>query len=246
MATGRGPRLHRDVLDRLIASIVVGAIEPGEMMPGEINLMEQHDVSRGVARETVRALEERGLVSVKHGRGAFVTTPDKWDTAHPDVLRALFNGDGHDAVVRESIVCWCWLVEKATELAALRGTTRWISRMREAVASMEGVYASRSRAAGFGEVATPFYATLFMATENRPFRGMAMGILPLLALMPWPVIDAAFIREQVLPVYRKLPSAIESGDHKTAREHLREIFILEGREQDRYAGRSIQSLSPAA
>jgi hypothetical protein len=75
---------------------------------------------------------------------------------------------------------------------------------------------------------------------------MAMGILPLLALMPSPITDAAFIRERVLPVYRKLPSAIDSGDHKTAREHLREIFVLEGREQDRYAGPSIQSLSAAA
>jgi DNA-binding FadR family transcriptional regulator len=212
------------------------------MMPGEVNLMEEHDVSRGVARETVRALEERGLVSVKHGKGAFVNTPDRWDTAHPDVLKALFNGDEHGAVIRESVVCWCWLVEKATELAASRGTTRWISRMREAVASMEGVYASRSQSAGFGEIAMPFYAALFMATENRPFRGMAMGILPLLSLMPSPATDAAFIRERVLPVYRKLPSAIESGDHEKAHEHLKEIFVLEGREQDRYAGRSLAAV----
>ena len=208
--------------------------------------MEEHDVSRGVARETVRALEERGLVSVKHGKGAFVNTPDKWDTAHPDVLRALLNGNEHDAVVRESDVCWRWLVEKTTELAALRGTSRWISRMREAVASMESVYASRTQAAGFGEVAMPFYAALFMATENRPFRGMAMGILPLLSLMPSQVTDAAFIRERVLPEYRKLVSAIDAGDRKKAREQLREIFVLEGRGQDQYTGPGFQSLPAAA
>jgi GntR family transcriptional repressor for pyruvate dehydrogenase complex len=246
MATGRGPRLHRDVLDALISSIISGSIEPGEMLPGEVNLMEEHDVSRGIARETVRALEERGLVSVKHGKGAFVNTPDKWDTAHPDVLRALLNGEERDSVVREGLLCWCWLVEKATELAALRGTTRWISRMREAVASMEGVYASRSHAAGFGEVAMPFYAALFMATENRPFRGMAMGILPLLALMPSQVTDAAFIRERVLPVYRMVPSAIDAGDFQKACEQIKEIFVLEGREQDKSEAAGVQSLSAAA
>jgi hypothetical protein len=48
--------------------------------------------------------------------------------------------------------------------------------------------------------------------------------------VPSPVTDAAFIRERVLPVYRKLPSAIDSGDHKRSREHLREIFVLEDRE----------------
>src|SRR5579864_3236509 len=143
MATGRGPRLHRDVLGKLMARIIAGSIEPGEMLPREVDLMGEYDVSRGVARETVRALEERGLVSVKHGIGAFVNTPDKWDTAHSDVLRALINGNEHAAVVRESDVCWSRLVEEATELAAQRGSFRWISRMREAVASMEGVYASR-------------------------------------------------------------------------------------------------------
>jgi DNA-binding FadR family transcriptional regulator len=233
-------------LERLIASIVAGSIEPGEMLSREVDLMEEHDVSRGVARETVRALEERGLVSVKHGIGAFVNTPDKWDTAHPDVLRALIDSNEHDAVVRESDVCWSWLVERATELATQRGSLRWISRMREAVALMEGVYASRSHAAGFGEVAAPFYAALFMATENRPFRGMAMGVLPLLSLMPSQLTDAAYARERVLPEYRKLASIIESGDKRKARDQLRNVLALEGRGQDHYAVPGSKSFPAAA
>jgi DNA-binding FadR family transcriptional regulator len=229
MATGRGPRLHRDVLEKLMARIIAGSIEPGEMLPREVDLMGEYDVSRGVARETVRALEERGLVSVKHGIGAFVNPADRWDTAHPDVLRALMGGDSHDAVARESEEVWCWAVKKAVYLAAQQGSSRWISRMREAVAEMEGVYASRSQAAGFGEAAEAFYAALFMATANRPFRGMAMGVLPLLSLMPSELADADHIRERVLPEYRKLVSIIDSGDTERACTQLEQLLTAEGR-----------------
>jgi DNA-binding FadR family transcriptional regulator len=233
-------------LDRLIASIVAGSFEAGEMLPKEVDLTEKYDVSRGVARETVKALEERGLVWVKHGIGSFVNTPDKWNTAHPDVLKALINGHEHDAIVRESDVCWSWHVEKATELAAKRGSLRGITRMREAVASMEGLYAARTQVAGWGEAAEPFYAALFMATENRPFRGTAMGVLPLLSLMPSQLTDATYVRERVLPEYRKLVYAIESGDAVKAREQLRVVLQLEGRGQDHYPGPDFGSFRAAA
>jgi len=63
-------RRHRDVLRVLIADIVGGVREEGEQLPRETDLVEEFGVSRGVVRECIRALEERHLVSVKHGKGA--------------------------------------------------------------------------------------------------------------------------------------------------------------------------------
>lgn len=234
MPAGRGPRRHRDVLDRLIASIVAGSIDAGEMLK-EVDLMEEHDVSRGVARETLKALEERGLIWIKHGIGSFVNTPDKWNTAHPDVIKALINGHEHAAIVRECDMDWTWHVETATEQATRQGSQRWITRMKEAVGTMDVLYASRTQAEGWGEIAKPFYAALFMATENRPFRGGAMiSVLPLLSLMPSRLTDADYIRKKLLPEYRKLVYAIESGKTKESKPQLQEIFRLEGRGKDEY------------
>jgi DNA-binding FadR family transcriptional regulator len=221
-------------LDRLIASIVAGSIEAGEMLK-EVDLMAEHDVSRGVARETLKALEERGLIWIKHGIGSFVNTPDKWNTAHPDVIKALINGHEHAAIVRECDMDWTWHVEKATEQATLQGSHRWITRMKEAVGTMDVLYASRTQAEGWGEIARPFYAALFMATENRPFRGGAMiSVLPLLSLMPSRLTDADYIRKKLLPEYRKLVYAIESGKTTESDPQLQEIFRLEGRGKDEY------------
>ena len=65
-------RLHRDAMKQLTNDIVSGRLAPGDMLQREVDLADEMGISRGVARETIRALEERGLVSVRHGRGATV------------------------------------------------------------------------------------------------------------------------------------------------------------------------------
>jgi DNA-binding FadR family transcriptional regulator len=66
-------RLHRHLLRVLIADIVSGRIPVGGALPRETDLAGSFRVSRGVARECIRGLEERGLILVKHGRGATVS-----------------------------------------------------------------------------------------------------------------------------------------------------------------------------
>ena len=92
-------RKHRDVMRILIADVVSGARAAGEMLPREVDLAEEFDVSRGVARETIRAMEERGLISVKHGKGATVNEPDGWDVFDPDVLAAMLSSDRQSDVL---------------------------------------------------------------------------------------------------------------------------------------------------
>jgi DNA-binding FadR family transcriptional regulator len=43
-------RKHRDVMRILIADVVSGTRGAGEMLPREVDLAEEFDVSRGVAR----------------------------------------------------------------------------------------------------------------------------------------------------------------------------------------------------
>jgi DNA-binding FadR family transcriptional regulator len=63
-------RKHRDLMRPLAADIVSGVRLAGDMLPKEGGLAAEFDVSRGVTRETIRGMEERALISVKHGRGA--------------------------------------------------------------------------------------------------------------------------------------------------------------------------------
>ncbi|MDQ1329820.1 MAG: FadR family transcriptional regulator [Thermodesulfobacteriota bacterium] len=68
-------RIFEDVLVQLKDSILSGRFKPGEKLPSERELSLEFQVSRGVIREAIRALELRGFVGIRQGPagGAYVT-----------------------------------------------------------------------------------------------------------------------------------------------------------------------------
>jgi len=58
------------------AQIVRGELNEGDSLPGEVELMEQFDVSRPTLREAFRILETERLIAIKRGaRGGRVLAP---------------------------------------------------------------------------------------------------------------------------------------------------------------------------
>lgn len=82
-------RRYRDVMRELVDAVVGGEYAEGEWLPSEPKLGERFGASRGVVREAVRGLEERGLIVVRPGRGQTIRQREHWDTRNPDVFRAL-------------------------------------------------------------------------------------------------------------------------------------------------------------
>jgi GntR family transcriptional regulator, transcriptional repressor for pyruvate dehydrogenase complex len=71
----RQGRISEEVLSQLKESILLGKFKSGEKLPSERELIEEFQVSRGVIREAIRALEITGFVKLRQGPtgGAFVT-----------------------------------------------------------------------------------------------------------------------------------------------------------------------------
>jgi len=82
----RGQPVHMSLAKQLGVSIVTGPNGPGTNLPGEIELAEQHGVSRGVIRESLRMLSAKGLVESKpkvgrkcaNGRTETCSIPNCW------------------------------------------------------------------------------------------------------------------------------------------------------------------------
>jgi GntR family transcriptional regulator len=87
--------LYQHVYDTIIARIVSGELAPGAMLPSEIDLGRELNVSQGTARKALSALEQRGILQRRQGRGTFVaiTTPE---SAHFHFFR-LRRADGSEA-----------------------------------------------------------------------------------------------------------------------------------------------------
>jgi GntR family transcriptional repressor for pyruvate dehydrogenase complex len=166
---------------RLIADVVSGGRLAGDMLPREVDLAAEFDVSRGVARETIRAMEERGLISVKHGKGATINEADDWDVFDPDVLAATLDSEGGSAVLAEYLECRRVLEVEAAGMAAERAKTRDLDRLAAALARMEEAAGRPERSASeerFHEADVAFHRALFAATGTARSAGWSSGSTP--------------------------------------------------------------------
>lgn len=86
-------RLGVAVVHDLVTAVVTGAVKPGEPLPPEGELVSSFGVSRTVIRESVKRLEEKGMVTVAQGRGTVVTPPSEWNLLDRVVISTMIEHD---------------------------------------------------------------------------------------------------------------------------------------------------------
>lgn len=93
----------QQVREQLLLAIEAGDYTRGELLPSERVLCETFGVSRVSVREAIAGLEALGLVTVQHGKGAFVSGPlrdqlsgpfQRYLDAHREELLELLNVRG--------------------------------------------------------------------------------------------------------------------------------------------------------
>ncbi len=83
MTIVRRESLAEQAAELLITRIRDGEWEIGGKLPGETTLAPQLGVGRSTAREAIRILAGRGILSTRQGSGVFVTAtdiPESWDS----------------------------------------------------------------------------------------------------------------------------------------------------------------------
>src|SRR3954471_11535282 len=130
-------RQYEDVMRELVDAIVGGEYPEGGWLPSLDELGARLGASRGVLREALRGLEERGLIAVQAGRGQLIRQREEWDTRSPDVLRACIER-GPDAGVLGQVVEARAVVEReAAEHACEFAADADSGLLRSRIASME-------------------------------------------------------------------------------------------------------------
>jgi GntR family transcriptional regulator len=67
--------LHAQVEEGLLKAIVDGVLPTNSRLPSEDELVKQFAVSRTTIRTAIQSLIARGLISIRRGKGTFVTKP---------------------------------------------------------------------------------------------------------------------------------------------------------------------------
>ena len=67
-------KLREQIADRIQDMIATNQLKSGEQLPSEREMAKIVDVNRGTVREAIRLLEQRGLIEMRVGSGAYVVS----------------------------------------------------------------------------------------------------------------------------------------------------------------------------
>ena len=163
-ARARSPRLGVTVVADLVDAIVSGGIEPGSSLPPEAVLCEQFGVSRTVIRESVKRLEEKGLVAVAQGRGTRVLPIESWNMIDATVLSALVANDETLGVLDDLSMVRATLEGLIARDAAQVRTDAQLTALRDALQLMRDTIGDEP---AFNQADVVFHAVVGEMTDNR-------------------------------------------------------------------------------
>lgn len=203
-------RLYEQIVQQIEASILKGALKPGDQLPAERDLAQQFGVSRTAVREAVKTLREKGLVEALHGRGTFVKDGTSQAVRQSlDLMIKIGQSDGssHLAEVREI------LEPEIAALAATRIEEQHLTMMREAFAVME--HSRKDDPEAFSEGDLDFHLALAEAAANPLILSLLDSIVGLL-------------REQRMKIFY-----VEGGPERGQYHHQRILEAVENRNAER-------------
>ncbi|MFG1677019.1 FadR/GntR family transcriptional regulator [Micromonospora sp. NPDC049282] len=157
-------RLGVAVVRDMVELIVTGQLAEGQLLPPEGPLSEHFGVSRTVVRESVKRLEEKGLVVVSQGRGTQVARVGSWNMLDPIVLSALIDNDESLGVLDELTVVRGSLEAAMAAGLASRRTPEELTRVEHALASMREI---RHETDSFRQADVVFHFTIMELSRNR-------------------------------------------------------------------------------
>lgn len=210
----------------LLGELAWGWYEVGTLLPREVDLAERFGISRGVARECLRALEERGVVSVRHGSGAIVTAVSEWDVWSEDVLLAVVSSPLASELLPVLLESWQVVEAEAAALAAARIDADGVVTLSSRLEELRDAAAAPGRRASelFGEADSAFHAAIGELSGNLWLAGAGARIDSALRWAGYPLSPAAYLRERALPDHVAVVEAIAAGDPDGARAAMSNHF----------------------
>jgi DNA-binding FadR family transcriptional regulator len=224
-STDRAPRLPAArlgvaVVSDLVARIVTGEFEEDELLPPEQQLCDHFGVSRTVLRESVKRLEEKGLVVVAQGRGTQVTRSGSWNMLDPVVLSALIDHDDSLGVLDELTIVRGSLEASMAGAVATNRSDEELLRLQHA---LDAMLATEHDSDSFRQADVVFHFAIMDISRNRLAESIAKRLyrraLESTRFHGMPHVGAY---ELTLQEHTNVVDAIEKGDAAGAERAMRD------------------------
>lgn len=217
-------RLGRIVVHDLVESIVSGGARPGETLPPEALLAAEFAVSRTVIRESIKRVEEKGLIQVEQGRGTIVSPTNNWNLLDPDVLDAMIAHDDSLGILDE-VVSVRALLESEMAAAAARDITD--EQVAELTASLDHMRDCVDDLVAFPAGDVQFHGVIMNASDSR--LGASISRILVSAAMEsrryWGDVGNKYFNE-TLSEHAAILTAIAAHDVEGSREAMRQHILV--------------------
>jgi len=225
--TGDAPRLaasqHSRALDRLGQMICSGELEGGASLTLE-EIEAECEVSRSVARETVRVLESMGLVESRRRVGVIVQPAAVWNLYDPQVIRWRLASPDRADQLASMVELRAAIEPEAARLAASRATSEQVS---DLIALSGRLWAAGERGddAAFLELDVEFHAHILELSGNPMFSRMGGLISQALVSRKEHGLGPEHPAGVALQKHVDVASAIQRRDPDGAHDVMRSILV---------------------
>lgn len=113
-----GRNLTQQLVHVLGAAIAAGRYQPGDGLPSEASLCDEHGISRSATREAIKMLTAKGLITSRPRQGIRVQPRAQWNLFDPDVLAWILNASPSLEMLREFLQLRTAIEKEAAALAA--------------------------------------------------------------------------------------------------------------------------------
>lgn len=214
----RQPMLGVVVVDELVDAIVSGRLAPGDALPPEGPLSEQFGVSRTVVRESVKRIEEKGLVTIARGRGTEVRPMTAWNTMDRVVLTALIKHDETLGILDELSVVRAQLESVMAAEAAQRRSDEQVAELDRAMQRMRESTADEDV---FRAADVAFHETVMELSRNRLAGNIARTLMDhALESSRYHGVDTPDAFAVTLREHEAVHAAISEGDPVRAQDAM--------------------------
>lgn len=220
--------LHGQVVDRIGASLAADEMRAGEVLRLE-DVQERYGVSRTVAREAVRVLESKRVVTSRPRVGITVRPMPEWNLYDPQVIRWRLSSPRREAQLRELAELRAAVEPSAAALAATSADARARQTLTAHARTMADV-ARTGDIPGFVAADLAFHRELLAASGNGMFAQLSEVTEELLvarrdlSLMP-DAVDLAAVHRHV-----RVAEAVAAGHAEDAARYVRTIVDAARRE----------------
>ena len=202
-----GKEMTGNVALQIESAIIEGKLPPGEKIPSERDLQHLFKTGRGVVREALRELKQKGLIETRRGGkgGTYVKKIGADDVSQPLALMI----KQHDVAIKDLIEFRESIDRTVTILAISRGEESEVQALLRGVGKLEKVGLGRNPSMErISQVDRELNLTLVQMTKNPLFDWIMQTIQMSFGSYDYVLYEDAYYREKTINNWRETAQAI--------------------------------------